>query len=95
MVIPVLDQASEEFAFGRQADPHEAFMMLTAGWLAGCVKVPTSAEKTQGGCHVIKRWGKVMRVSLIIITIDFNGFSLITIIIMIIIITISFNNNNH
>eukprot|EP00434_Breviolum_minutum_P045814 symbB.v1.2.041160.t1/scaffold7881.1/size8887/1 len=30
---------SEEFAFGRQADPHEAFMMLTAGWLAGCVKV--------------------------------------------------------
>eukprot|EP00434_Breviolum_minutum_P039655 symbB.v1.2.035222.t1/scaffold4694.1/size36271/2 len=35
----LIAEASEEFAFGRQADPHEAFMMLTAGWLAGCVKV--------------------------------------------------------
>jgi hypothetical protein len=43
-----LSQASEEFAFGRQADPHEAFMMLTAGWLAGCVKVPQSLLNGDG-----------------------------------------------
>lgn len=35
----LIAEASEEFAFGRQADPHEAFMTLTQGWLAGCLKV--------------------------------------------------------
>ena len=31
-------EASEEFAFGRQADAHEALMLLISRWLAGCVK---------------------------------------------------------
>ncbi|CAE7198377.1 UBP19 [Symbiodinium pilosum] len=35
----LITEASEEFAFGRQADAHEALMLLISRWLAGCVKV--------------------------------------------------------
>mmetsp|Transcript_65603 Transcript_65603/g.154293 ORF Transcript_65603/g.154293 Transcript_65603/m.154293 type:complete len:531 (-) Transcript_65603:190-1782(-) len=34
----LITDASEEFAFGRQADAHEALMLLISRWLAGCVK---------------------------------------------------------
>ncbi|CAE7238659.1 UBP19 [Symbiodinium sp. CCMP2592] len=35
----LITEASEEFAFGRQADAHEALMLLLSRWLNGCVKV--------------------------------------------------------
>jgi len=34
----LIAEANEEFAFGRQADAHEALMLLISRWLAGCVK---------------------------------------------------------
>lgn len=33
----LISEASEEFAFGRQADAHEAVMLLTSRFLAGCL----------------------------------------------------------
>lgn len=48
-------EASEEFAFGRQADAHEALMLLLSRWLNGCVKAESWAGASSSGSTFL--WG--------------------------------------